>query len=150
MDAWWPRLLEAEFRPMMGTTLFTQSLRRLSSTTRPTTTATTSARPTSGWYGYAQKDLRAVLGRRVRGRFARVFCGAGRLSRCRAALVSSLRAALAVPRASLYQDATCAAQGKQGDQYCYDEVSFRPLGALTQPLIPWINRPTYQQADEIQ
>jgi hypothetical protein len=29
-------------------------------------------------------------------------------------------------------------------------VSFRPLGAVTQPLIHWINRPTFQQADEIQ
>jgi hypothetical protein len=26
----------------------------------------------------------------------------------------------------------------------------RPLGAVTQPLIDWINRPTFQQAVEIQ
>ena len=26
----------------------------------------------------------------------------------------------------------------------------RPLGGVTQPLIHWINRPTYQQAIEIQ
>jgi hypothetical protein len=37
-----------------------------------------------------------------------------------------------------------------GSQWCYDAVYFRPLGAMTQPLIHWINRPTYQQADEIQ
>jgi hypothetical protein len=37
-----------------------------------------------------------------------------------------------------------------GDQTCYDKIRFRPLGAITQPLIPWQNRPTYQQADEIQ
>jgi hypothetical protein len=28
-------------------------------------------------------------------------------------------------------------------------VSFRALGGISQPLIPWINRPTYQQAVEI-
>jgi hypothetical protein len=27
---------------------------------------------------------------------------------------------------------------------------FRPLGAITQPLIPWINRPTFQQVVEVQ
>jgi hypothetical protein len=32
---------------------------------------------------------------------------------------------------------------------CFDKVSFRPLGGITQPLIPWINRPTYQLAVEI-
>ena len=37
-----------------------------------------------------------------------------------------------------------------GDQTCYDSVRFRPVGGATQPLIPWINRPTYQQANEIQ
>jgi len=29
-------------------------------------------------------------------------------------------------------------------------VMFRPLGAVTQPLIPWINRPTFQQVVEVQ
>ena len=39
---------------------------------------------------------------------------------------------------------------KAGDQACLDTVRFRPLGGVTQPLIPWINRPTYQQAVEVQ
>jgi hypothetical protein len=26
---------------------------------------------------------------------------------------------------------------------------FRPLGAITQPLTPWVNRPTFQQTVEI-
>ncbi len=37
----------------------------------------------------------------------------------------------------------------QGDQWCYDAIFFRPLGAVTQPLIHWQNRPTYQQVVEI-
>jgi hypothetical protein len=37
-----------------------------------------------------------------------------------------------------------------GDQWCFDAVRQRPVGGATQPLIHWINRPTYQQAVEIQ
>ncbi|MGZ4311365.1 MAG: hypothetical protein ACXVR1_04595 [Solirubrobacteraceae bacterium] len=29
-------------------------------------------------------------------------------------------------------------------------IQFRAIGTITQPLIPWVNRPTFQQADEIQ
>jgi hypothetical protein len=55
-----------------------------------------------------------------------------------------------VDRPSLYQDAVCADEGKQGNQWCFDTIRFRPLGGITQPLIAWQNRPTYQQAIEIQ
>ena len=78
-----------------------------------------------------------------------LFCGAGNLTRCRAALLDSLRAALAVPRNQLYHD-TGSVGCSDGDQMCFDAISFRPLGAVSQPLIPWVNRPTYQQAIEIQ
>jgi hypothetical protein len=103
-----------------------------------------------GWYGYVRKDLRTVLGRKVRGRYAREFCGRGRLKRCRRALRRSLRAALAVPRSELYGgDEVCRQAGRDGDQWCYDAVRMRAVGGATQPLIHWINRPTYQQANEI-
>jgi hypothetical protein len=78
-----------------------------------------------------------------------LFCGAGNLARCRAALLDSLRAALAVPRNQLYHD-TGTVGCSDGDQMCFDAISFRALGAVSQPLIPWVNRPTYQQAIEIQ
>jgi hypothetical protein len=32
---------------------------------------------------------------------------------------------------------------------CSDSIQFRPIGVISQPLIEWINRPTFQQADEI-
>jgi hypothetical protein len=32
---------------------------------------------------------------------------------------------------------------------CSDAIQFRAIGAIAQPLIEWINRPTFQQADEI-
>jgi hypothetical protein len=43
----------------------------------------------------------------------------------------------------------CKKAGRDGDQKCFDSVMMRPLGAVTQPLIDWINRPTFQQAVEI-
>jgi hypothetical protein len=46
-------------------------------------------------------------------------------------------------------DEVCKDEGRAGDQACYDMVRFRPVGGATQPLIPWINRPTYQQVNEI-
>ena len=60
---------------------------------------------------------------------------------------SSLKSALGEQATDTYPaDDVC----KAGDQACLDAVRFRPLGGVTQPLIPWINRPTYQQAVEVQ
>ena len=118
-----------------------------------------------GWYGYAIKDLRTLIAKRgrgrsarrikVRGRFSRIYCGAGRRGRarlglCRSRLARSLKAASAVDPGSLYGgDQVCRAAGRDGDQACFDSVFFRPLGGVTQPLMPWVNRPTFQQAVEI-
>jgi hypothetical protein len=109
----------------------------------------------NGWYGYAKKDLRMVLRQRVRGKYSRRYCGRGRLARCRTALAESLRDALAhSDAAEVYGDDDKCVQESGGDggklQYCYDTVVHRPLGAITQPRIHWINRPTFQQAVEIQ
>jgi hypothetical protein len=79
-------------------------------------------------------------------KFSRVYCGRGSESRCRAALLSSLKTAIATPASKIYQDDVCA---KQGEQACYDTIMFRALGGITQPLNPWVNRPTFQQAAEI-
>jgi hypothetical protein len=57
--------------------------------------------------------------------------------------------AAARDRARLYADPTCAQAARPADQECFDAISFRPLGALDVPLMPWVNRPTYQQAVEI-
>ena len=149
MDAWWPRWLEAEFRPTLGRTIFDTLPHGQDNAPNNHGDHLGSAYQ-EGWYGYAAKDLRTVLGRHVEEPYARTFCGKGDLADCRRALRQSLAAALAVPASRLYTgDATCQKEGRDGDQACYDAVSFRALGGITQPLIPWINRPTYQQAVEI-
>ena len=55
-----------------------------------------------------------------------------------------------MPEAQLYGgDAVCRQAGRDGDQACFDSIFFRPLGGVTQPLMPWVNRPTFQQAVEV-
>jgi hypothetical protein len=48
---------------------------------------------TKGWHIYMDKDLRTILGERVRGKFHVRYCGDGNLRRCRALLWSAITAA---------------------------------------------------------
>lgn len=79
------------------------------------------------------------------------FCGGGSLADCRSALLTSLAQAVATPPAQVYDDPTdtSSACGFMGIQECYDAIRFRALGLETEPMIPWQNRPTQQQAVEI-
>jgi hypothetical protein len=152
MDQWWPELVRAEFMPVLGGPLFkeVQNLNELSNDPNNHGQHLGSAWQ-HGWYGYVIKDLRTLLKQPVRGRYSRVYCGRGSLARCRAALRNSLRAALKIDPAKLYgNDDVCTKAGLAGDQTCFDAIYFRPLGAITQPLIPWQNRPTFQQVVEVQ
>jgi acyl-homoserine lactone acylase PvdQ len=151
MDAWWPLVVRAEFQPVLGQSLFEaiQGMNELSNDPNNHGQHLGSAWQ-HGWYGYVIKDLRTLLGRRVRGRYSRVYCGRGSLVRCRGALRGSLRVALKADLAKLYADGVCAKTGRSGDQACFDSIYFRPLGAITQPLIPWQNRPTFQQVVEVE
>ena len=47
-----------------------------------------------GWYGYVDKDLRTLLGDRVRDHFNLRYCGAGSRSACRAYLWAALKTAV--------------------------------------------------------
>ena len=149
MDAWWPLLVKAEFQPVLGAGLLSQVEREFAINDEPghgTSGSHLGSAFDVGFYGIVQKDLRAVLGERVRGSLNRIFCGDGSLKRCRAALEHSLATAAAEPPDQVYPaDGVCAA----GDQMCSDSIQFRAIGAITQPLIEWINRPTFQQADEL-
>ena len=151
LDAWWPRWIRAQFEPVLGTALFDQLTDAIALDNEPNNHgAHVGSAYQTGWYGYASKDLRSVLGQPVQGAYTRRFCGSGDVAACRTALVTSLREALGVPAATLYADDTCSDAGQPADQDCFDKILFRPLGAITQPLIPWVNRPTYQQVTEVQ
>ncbi len=152
MDAWWPIMIKKEFKPELGSKLYDRLVAMLGVDNEPNNHgAHLGSAYQGGWYGFASKDLRTVLGKPVEGEYSREYCGRGQLSRCRERLENSLSKALKNDDPSeLYQDDICEDEGENGDQMCFDKVFFRPLGAITQPLIHWINRPTFQQAVEIQ
>jgi hypothetical protein len=149
MDAWWPLLVKAEFQPVLGANLLGQIENDFPINDEPgqgTSGAHLGSAFDVGFYGTVQKDLRAVLDQRVRGPLNRIYCGRGSLTSCRAALERSLGQAIGESPQQVYPaDGVC----KADDQMCSDSIQFRALGAITQPLIEWVNRPTFQQADEI-
>jgi acyl-homoserine lactone acylase PvdQ len=143
MDAWWPLLVKADLQPVLGTTALNEIESNFSIDNQPETHQGSAW--DVGFYGIVQKDLRSVLGQRVRGRLNRIYCGAGSLRRCRVALDASLLKAASESAAQVYpSDGTCRA----GDQMCHDDVRYRALGAITIPPQEWVNRPTFQQAVE--
>jgi acyl-homoserine lactone acylase PvdQ len=161
LDAWWPLWVEGQFKPTLGDALWKLMLARMGGIDNSPNNegAHLGSAYQDAPYGQVQKDLRAVLGRRVKGRYSRVYCGRGSRGRCREMLASTLREALKVPASKLYQDAVCGSQPtlgppdpgrKQGDQWCFDSVFHTAASAITEPVIHWINRPTWQQALEIQ
>ncbi|MEU2627807.1 penicillin acylase family protein [Kitasatospora sp. NPDC007106] len=157
LDAWWPLLADAVFRPGLGDALFGALTGAVQINESPSggqsgpTSGTASANESIphkgsafqyGWWSYVDKDLRGVLGDPVAGPLARPFCGGGDLAACRTALLDSLRKAVAQTPAQVYPaDADCPA----GDQWCADSIVQRPLGGVTDPKSTWQNRPTYQQ-----
>jgi hypothetical protein len=151
LDAFWPRWMRAQFEPSLGDALFDQlsAAHELDNAPNNHGDHLGSAYQT-GWYGYAYKDLRRVLKLKVRAPYSKRYCGGGRLARCRAALRGALAEALDVDPATLYRDAACAKAKKPADQACFDKIAFRATGGITQPMIGWQNRPTYQQAVEVQ
>ena len=142
MDAWWPKLLAAEFEPMLGQNAFAAVQKMIGFG------ATDFA---EGWFGYASKDLRRVFGiGNELGPYSQAYCGnvphhhfspAQLRSRCRAALQSSLTAALKVTPAQLY-GGVCPSDPEPA---CSDQNRWTEVSAITIPPFPYQNRPTFQQ-----
>jgi acyl-homoserine lactone acylase PvdQ len=169
MDAWWPGWVEAEFKPTLGNQLF-GAIEDVLPFDDPNREHHLGSAWQDGWWGYVSKDLRTILSKKkhrgnhkgggkaaaskkgkkkkaVRGRYSRIYCGGGKLGRCRQALLVSLQAALATPPSDLYPAVDGCTQGD--NQWCHDAIEFRPVGLIEQPFIHWINRPTFQQVVEI-
>ena len=150
MDAWWPLLVEAEFKPGLGGELYDALRTNLSVDESPSaghgpTGSHAGSSFQYGWWSYVDKDLRAVLGEDVKGPLAKPYCGGGELKPCRDALLGSLKQAAAKPATEVYPgDDNCAA----GDQWCADAIIQRTVGGLTHDKISWQNRPTFQQVVE--
>ncbi|MEU0336124.1 penicillin acylase family protein [Streptomyces sp. NPDC006193] len=150
LDAWWPLLVEAEFRPGLGGDLYTAITRNLPVDEAPSaghgpTGSHAGSSFQYGWWSYVDKDIRAVLGEPVRGGLARTYCGGGGLGACRDVLTGTLKQAAGLTAAQVYPgDDQCSA----GDQWCADSIAQRPLGGIEHGRISWQNRPTFQQVVE--
>jgi acyl-homoserine lactone acylase PvdQ len=152
MDAWWPRLVKAEFKPTLGGALYDQVQSMMGLDDEP---AAGGSAYISGWYGYVDKDLRTILGDPVDDPFSRTYCGDGKLKECRQDLQRSLAQALKHDSSSeLYPgfpNSACQALDPQPTaQWCHDSIRATTIGAIPQPPIHWQNRPTFQQAVEPQ
>jgi acyl-homoserine lactone acylase PvdQ len=130
MDTAWPRLADAVLTPVLGQPLADQlndTLHRRFD--QPP------AGQFGGWHMYMDKDLRTLLGKSVKGKFANRYCGNGDLAACRTALWAALDAAGAQLQ---------AAQGANPDAWRADataeRISFAP--GLLPYTMRYTNRPT--------
>jgi acyl-homoserine lactone acylase PvdQ len=169
MDAWWRPLVEAEFRPTLGTNLF-EAIEDVIAIDDNNRAGHLGSAFQGGWWGYMSKDLRSLLAKHkakkkkggkkartskkkgkkkggVKGPYSRIYCGGGKLGKCRTAILSSLEHALSLPESVVYPPVADCTQGN--NQWCHDAIRFRPVGLIEQPFIHWINRPTFQQVVEI-
>ena len=158
IDAWWPRLVRAEFKPALGKTLFDLVEDRVLGIGGPDDWGWV-------WATHVQKDLRSVLGKPERGRYSRIYCGGPlRLpakssarqkarQRCRGILLATLRAAVADVAsrqgssnpADWQLHATC----EETSPPSCDQLVPNTAGAVGTPPFPWQNRGTYHQVDEL-
>jgi len=151
MDAWWPKLLHAEFEPALGDEAF-GDLRGMLELGWPEPGADPEAPDfADGWYGYVQKDLRDVLAHAGQGTmpsspYSRLYCGEGSLSACSTALQDSLREALSVAPAEIYGHGECAEDPQAS---CFDMNRFISASGVSVPPFPFQNRPTFQQVIEL-
>jgi hypothetical protein len=134
LDAAWKPLTDAVLKPVIGDLVgdLEQLMRRDDSP------ASGGSAYYDGWYTYVEKDLRALLGRPVSGRFQTAFCGKGDVSACAASLWAALDAAAASLEAGQGTDpATWRADATA------ERIRFTP-GILPDSM-RWTNRPTFQQ-----
>ena len=130
LDTAWPRLADAALTPVLGQPLADQ----LNNTLHRRFDLPPGGQ-FGGWHMYMSKDLRTLLGKPVKGKFANRYCGNGDLSACRAALWAAMEAAGAELE---------AAQGGDPNAWRADatreRISFAP-GLLTYTM-RYTNRPS--------
>ncbi len=143
MDAWWPKLIAAEFKPSLGAKAF-EALQGMIAIGDHTGGSPRAPDFFDGWWGYVSKDLRKLFGPKPRGNWSRIHCGGGSKQRCRLALQRSLGAALKVTPEQLYGggDGACAANPQPS---CFDQNRPAVTSGITLGPFPFQNRPTFQQ-----
>jgi len=143
MDAWWPKLLEAEFKPVLGA----KAYGRLEGMVETGSVVGGSPRAPDyddGWYSYVSKDLRDVFGPKPRGAWSRGYCGGGSKKKCRQLLQKTLKQALQVSPQKLYGggNGDCASDPQPA---CFDQNRPQVTSGVELGPFPFQNRPTFQQ-----
>jgi acyl-homoserine lactone acylase PvdQ len=143
IDAWWPKLVEAEFKPALGARAF-ERLEGMLQIGDEVGGSPDAPAFYDGWWGYVSKDLRSVFGPKPKGAFSRKYCGGGSAKKCRALLQRTLREALQVTPAALYGggNGKCAADPQPA---CFDQNRPTVTGGIELGPFPFQNRPTFQQ-----
>lgn len=136
LDRAWTGIADAVLAPVLGP--LTADLARIVG--RDNAPSARGSAYGSGWYGYVDKDLRTLLGRRVEGRFSRRYCGGGSLTACRASLWAAVKQAA---------DGLAATQGADPAAWRADanaeRIVFQPGLLGPSNTMRWTNRPTFQQ-----
>jgi acyl-homoserine lactone acylase PvdQ len=143
LDQSWDALSEAVLRPVLGDLAAPGGLLGQLRSRDDSPRTRNGSSYDGGWYGYVDKDLRALLGRRVKGAYSRRYCGAGDLAACRASLWAVIQASA---------DALAAAQGSDPGAWRSDatqeRIEFTPGLLGSQNSMRWANRPTMHQLME--
>jgi hypothetical protein len=149
LDAWWPLVRRAVFKPRMGAKLYRQMLVMLPPDAAHSAIFHEPPYWEADWWGYASKDLRTIFNRRSpRGAYSRKWCGGGSRKRCRRILRRTLAKALTVDRQTLYgADPVCAEQNRL-EAICSDETRSTSASGISIDPFPYMNRPTFQQIAE--
>jgi acyl-homoserine lactone acylase PvdQ len=128
MDIAWTRIADAFMRPRIGPQL--DELDSLFSRF--------SAPPSGqyeGWYQYFERDIRSLLGKRVKQPFANAYCGAGKLDVCRQAIWD----AIAVAGEELTAEQGTADPAAWRASATDEEIRFAPVNIET---MAYTNRPS--------
>jgi acyl-homoserine lactone acylase PvdQ len=133
MDRWWVPLTDAVFDTLGP------AVRNAMPLGRHDAPGPVGSSFIAGWYGIVQKDLRGAIAGAPIAPFSRVYCGNGVLAACRAAVISSLAAAVQ----SLGPNPATWDANEVGDH-----IQFSAAGTASVPDMTWVNRPTFQQAVE--
>jgi len=134
MDAAWPKIARAVMSPLLGSTL--PLLEKLQPIDDPANNQGSAY--DTGWYGYVDKDLRALMGQSVDGKFGRQYCGRGVLADCRASLWAAIDAA-----GNDLQGAQGADPAAWRENAVPERIRFS--GGLLPDTMRWTNRGTFQQ-----
>jgi hypothetical protein len=150
MDAWWPLWVHEQFQPTLGAKLnsiFIGEGHSIHDAPGPIGSAFQ-----NNVYGFVQKDLRSMLGEKVKGPYSRIYCGKGKFDRCAKLLQQTLKMAAGTSADTLYGTEGCKLNnGTQASaQMCNDAVNATDLTVAAVDEFHWINRPTFQQAVEYQ